>query len=156
MIKYSFTCKSNQWPPRLKKIDMLLKKIIKFKDDLHFKKNIDYDCNLILTNDKLIKKMNLQFRKINESTDVLTFVSNVNINMKKPRKICDIFLSAETILKDSKINETNFYDHFTHIILHSFLHINGFVHKKINGFVKMKKEEIKVLKKLGIVNPYLL
>ena len=75
MIKYSFTCKSNQWPPRLKKIDMLLKKIIKFKDDLHFKKNIDYDCNLILTNDKLIKKMNLQFRKINKSTDVLTFVS---------------------------------------------------------------------------------
>ena len=156
MIKYSFTCKSNQWPPRLKKIDMLLKKIIKLKDDLHFKKNIDYDCNLILTNDKLIKKMNLQFRKINKSTDVLTFVSNVNINMKKPRKICDIFLSAETILKDSKINEINFYDHLTHIIVHSFLHINGFVHKKINDFVQMKKEEIKILKKLSISNPYLL
>ena len=76
--------------------------------------------------------------------------------MKKTRKICDIFLSAETILKDSKINKTNFYDHLTHIILHSFLHINGFVHNKINDFVKMKKEEIKVLKKLSISNPYLL
>ena len=105
---------------------------------------------------KLIKKMNLQFRKINKSTDVLTFVSKVNINMKKPRKICDIFLSAETILKDSKINEINFYDHLTHIIVHSFLHINGFVHKKINDFVQMKNEEIKVLKKLSISNPYLL
>ena len=58
MIKYSFTCNSNQWPPRFKKVDMLLKKIMKFKDDLHFNNNIDYDCNLILTNDKLIKKIN--------------------------------------------------------------------------------------------------
>jgi len=156
MIRYSFICKSNQWPPRLKKIEILLKKIMKFKDDLHFKKHIDYDLNLILTNDKFIKKINLQFRKINKSTDVLTFVSNVNINMKKPRKICDIFLSAETILKDSKINGTNFYDHLTHIITHSFLHINGFVHKKIYDFVQMKKEEIKVLRKLSISNPYLL
>ena len=129
---------------------------MKFKEDLHFKKNIDYDCNFILTNDKLIKKINLKFRKINKSTDVLTFVSNVNINMQKPRKICDIFLSAETILKDSKNYGINFYDHLTHIIIHSFLHSNGFVHKKINDFVQMKKKEIKVLKKLSISNPYLL
>ena len=156
MIRCSFTCMSNQWPPRLKKINILLKKIMKFKEDLHFKKNIDYDCNFILTNDKLIKKMNLKFRKTNQSTDVLTFVSVVNIKMKKTRKICDIFLSAETILKDSITNGINFYDHLTHIIIHSFLHSNGFVHKKINDFVQMKKKEIKVLKKLSISNPYLL
>jgi len=154
MIKCSFICKSNHWPPRLKKIDLLLKKIMKLKNDLYFKKNIDYDCNLILTNDKLIKKMNLQFRKINKSTDVLTFVSNVNINTKKTRKVCDIFLSAEIILQDSKVNGINFYDHLTHIIIHSFLHINGFVHRKMNDFIQMKKKEIKVLKKLNISNPY--
>jgi len=127
---------------------------MKFKAELHFKKNIDYECNIILTNDKLIKKINLQFRKTNKPTDVLTFVSNVNINMKKHRKLCDIFLSAETILKDSKINEINFYDHLAHIIIHSFLHINGFVHKKIDDLVKMKNKEIKILKKLSIANPY--
>ena len=99
--------------------------------------------------------MNLQFRKINKSTDVLTFVSNVNINVKKPRKICDIFLSAETILKDSKINEINFYDHLTHIIVHSFLHINGYAHDKISDFKIMQQIEIKVLNKIGISNPYL-
>ena len=54
-----------------------------------------------------------------------------------------------------KKNNINFYSHLTHLIIHSFLHINGYVHDKIKDFNKMKKIEIKVLNKIGIDNPYL-
>jgi len=155
MIKYSFICKTKQWPPRLKKINILIKRIMQFKKDLYFKKNVDYDCNLILTNDKFIKKINFQFRKVNEPTDILTFISDIHINKKENKKVCDIFLSADTICKDSIINEINFYDHLSHLIIHSFLHINGFVHEKFKDFIQMQTVEIKVLKKLGISNPYI-
>ena len=98
--------------------------------------------------------MNNKFRKKNKTTDVLTFISEPRIDKRNKTKICDIFFSAETIKKDAKKNGLNFYNHFTHLIIHSFLHINGFVHNSLDDFKKMKKIEIKILKKIGIFNPY--
>ena len=85
---------------------------------------------------------------------MLTFISETRIDKINKTKICDIFFSAETIKKDAKKNGLNFYNHFTHLIIHSFLHINGFVHNSLDDFKKMKKIEIKILKKIGIFNPY--
>ena len=154
MINTSLICKSNHWPARLKKIVFLIKRIIKFKKELKFNDNTNYDCNIILANDKLIKQMNCKFRNIDSATDVLTFVSEIKLQKKKKRKICDIFLSAETLKKDAKYNGVNFYNHLTHLIIHSCLHINGYDHKLKKDFNKMTAIEIKVLGKLGIDNPY--
>ena len=154
MISYTLVCKSNYWPARLKKINLLINKSFKFKKELKFNNNIDYHCNMILTNDKLIKKLNLKFRNFNKSTDVLTFISKIKNSKNKYKKICDIFFSGEIIKKDASKNNINFYDHFFHLLIHSFLHINGFTHNNLKNFIKMKKVEIKVLKKIGIENPY--
>ena len=43
----------------------------------------------------------------------------------------DIIISAETAVKDAKKNKKNFYDHFTHLIVHSLLHINGYKHNEV-------------------------
>ena len=154
MIKYFLICKSKHWPARLKKVDDIIKNINNYKKELNFNKAIDYYCNIILTNDESIKKMNFKYLKKNKTTDILTFVSDIIIKNKK-QKICDIFLSAEIIASDAKKNNINFYSHLAHLLIHSFLHINGYVHNKISNFNKMKKIEIKVLKKIGIDNPYL-
>ena len=155
MIKYFLICKSKHWPARLKKVDDLVKNINNFKNDLNFNKAIDYYCNIILTNDELLKKINFKFLKKKKTTDVLTFVSEFNFRKNKKQKICDIFLSAEIIARAAKKNNINFYSHLTHLLIHSFLHINGYVHEKIIDFNKMKKIEIKILNKIGIDNPYL-
>ena len=154
MIKINFYVESKNWPRRLNKITKILNKVFKEKINLNFDKNINYYLNIILLNDKKMKKLNLKFKKINKSTDVLTFVSilkNINCNQTK---YCDIFFSAETIKLDSKKNNINFYDHFTHLLVHSFLHINGYMHKKAKDFIKMQKAEIKILNKIGLQNPY--
>ena len=154
MIKHFLICKSKHWPARLKKVDNIIKNINNYKKELNFNKAMDYYCNIILTNDESIKKMNFKYLKKNKATDILTFVSDINIKNKK-QKICDIFLSAEIIARDAKKNNINFYSHLTHLLIHSFLHINGYVHDKIIDFNKMKKIEIKILNKIGIDNPYL-
>ena len=48
----------------------------------------------------------------------------------------------------------NFYDHFNHLLVHSFLHINGYKHNNDKNFKLMKYKEIEILKKIGIRNPY--
>ena len=154
-IQTNFFCKSNHWPKRMLKIKQIVKNIIKI-DELGFKKNNSYILNLIFVDDKKIKNINKIYRKKNKNTDVLTFVNFIKNNKNEKETYCDIFFSAETIKKDAKKNLLNFYDHITHLIIHCFLHVNGYDHKKKSEFLKMKKLEEKILMYLNIENPYLI
>ena len=155
MIKFSLICRSNYWPARFNKVNSVVKKILILKKDLYFNNKINYNCNIILSDNRLIKKMNNKFRSKKDSTNVLTFVSDSNFDKGKKTRFCDIFLAAETIKKEANISKVTFYDHLTHLLIHSFLHINGFTHHKIKDYDKMKNKEVKILNKLGINNPYL-
>ena len=155
MIHYCIIIKSKHWPKRLKKIDRIIQLILKHKKLFNFNKNIIYYCNFVLMNDSLIKKFNRLYNKQNKITDVLTFVYNIKKKINKNEKYCDIMLSAEILAKDAIKNKINFYDHITHIIVHSLLHVSGYKHIKNNDYLIMIKKEIKILNNLGISNPYL-
>ena len=156
MIKLNFYLQSKNWSRRMSKVTKITNEVVKKKTDLNFDKNINYYLNIILLNDKKMKKLNLKYKRKNKTTDVLTFVSTLkNINYNKT-KYCDIFFSAETIKLYSKQNKISFYDHFTHLLVHSFLHINGYMHKRVKDFIRMQKAEIEILNKIGLLNPYLL
>jgi len=152
-IQTNFFCKSNHWPKRMLKIKEIVKNLIKI-DELNFKNNNSYILNLIFVNDKKIKNINKKFRKNNKTTDVLTFVNFIKNNKNENETYCDIFFSAETIKKDAKKNLLNFYDHITHLIIHCFLHVNGYDHKKKSQFMKMKELEEKILLYFDIESPY--
>ena len=154
-IQTNYFCKSNHWPKRMLKIKKIVKSIIKI-NELDFKKNNSYILNLIFVDDKKIKNINKAYRKKNKTTDVLNFLNSIKNNKNENETYCDIFFAAETIKKDAKKNLVNFYDHITHLIIHCFLHVNGYDHKKKSEFLKMKKLEEKILMYLNIENPYLI
>ena len=64
MIHYSIIIKSNHWPRRLKKINKIIKLILKQKKLFNFNKNVIYYCNFILMNDSCIKKFNHLYKLI--------------------------------------------------------------------------------------------
>ena len=147
-IQINFFCKSNHWSRRMIKIREIAQRVIK-NDDLNFKKNNFYSLNLVFVDDKNIKKINKKYRKKNQTTDVLTFVNSIKNNKNIEETYCDIFFSAETIKKDAKKNIIDFYDHITHLIIHCFLHVNGYDHKKLKDFTKMIKKENLILNYLN-------
>ena len=153
-IQINFFCKSNLWSRRMVKIREIAKKVIKI-DDLKFIRDNFYVLNLVFVDDKNIKEINKEYRKKNKTTDVLTFVNSIKNNKNINETYCDIFFSAETIKKDAKKNIINFYDHITHLMIHCFLHVNGYDHKKETDFIKMKNLEEKILMKFDIESPYL-
>ena len=112
--------------------------------------------NLVFVDDKNIKKINKQYRKKDKTTDVLTFINSVKTNKNVNETYCDIFFFFLTIKKDAKNNIINFYDHITHLMIHCFLHVNGYDHKKQTDFIKMKNLEEKILMKFNLESPYLL
>jgi probable rRNA maturation factor len=153
-IETNYFCESNNWSRRVKKIRNIVNNVLTI-DDLGFKKNNFYFLNFIFVDDKKIKKINKTYRNISKATDVLTFIKSLR-NNNNNEVYCDIFFSAETIKKDANKNLINFYDHLTHLIIHCFLHVNGYDHKRKSDFTEMKNLEVKILMKLNITNPYLL
>ena len=132
----------------------IINKIFTFDKFLKYNSNYKYYCNVVLANDFLVKKLNKVYKKQNNTTDVLTFISNVKIN-SVIEKHCDIIVSANRISYDSNKKNINFYDHFTHLIIHGILHTNGYSHNNKKNFLKMKNKEVKILSKFGIPDPYL-
>jgi probable rRNA maturation factor len=116
------------------------------------------EISVLLTNDEHIKKLNKQYRDKNQVTNVLSFpmIENVKKELKNNEFIVlgDIVLSFETLERESKLQKKEFKNHLTHLIIHSMLHLLGYKHSNNTEAEIMETEEIKILKKLGIKNPY--
>ena len=153
-VKVDFFCDSKKWPRRVPKIKKITKKTIQNMQS-YFKKNCLFSINLILSEKKRITKLNKKYKNKFKDTDVLTFVSNISNKKLGKTLYCDIFFSIDTIEKFIKKNNVNIYNHFNHLLVHSVLHINGYKHNNLKQFKKMKEEEIKILKEMGVNNPYL-
>jgi probable rRNA maturation factor len=104
-----------------------------------------------------IQELNKSERQIDKDTNVLTFALHDKINWNLPC-IClgDIFFSYNTIMREIVEQNKTFNNHFTHLLIHSYLHLLGYDHIKPNEQKQMEKIEIQILNRKGIKNPYLI
>ena len=115
----------------------------------NYKKNIIF-CTLLLSNTKVIKKLNSKFRKKNKSTDVLSFPFYNKKNLKKKIKnekeiyLGDIIINLNKIR--SKKNMKNFKLEFDKLWIHGLVHLFGYDHKKEKDYRKMNQVEKNYLK----------
>ena len=152
-ISLEFFFNSKRWSPKSIKIKTKSIKILKIMRNI-FKDDLDYNINIILTDGTEVTKLNKKYKNKHKDTDVLTFVNNNKIEKIKKTLYCDLFFSIDTIEKFIIKNKMNFYDHFNHLLIHSFLHINGYKHNNDKNLKLMKYKEIEILEKIGIKNPY--
>jgi len=105
---------------------------------------------LLLSNTKVIKKLNSKFRKKNKSTDVLSFPFYNEKNLKKKIKnkkeiyLGDIIINLNKIR--SKKNIKNFKLEFDKLWIHGLVHLFGYDHKKEKDYRKMSVVEKNYLK----------
>ena len=109
--------------------------------------------NLRLLNDKEMKKLNLQFRQKDKTTNVLSF-PNDDISVKQTKNIGDIAISVEYVKAEAKKEGKTFDDHIIHMLAHGVYHILGYDHENNENAVIMENKEIQTLKKINISNPY--
>ena len=84
MIKVNVFSEEKAWSKRLKNNNLFFKKICKLFPKKYQFSNKKVSLNLMLSNNKNIKKLNKIFRNKNKSTDVLSFPSKKkNKNFKK-------------------------------------------------------------------------
>ena len=144
MINVDVVSEHKVWSKKIKKIDTFFNTLAQaFPKKYRFiKKKVS--LTILLSNNKNIKKLNKKFRNKNKVTDVLSFPSEIKLNIKKSPYIGDIVISYEFMNKPKALSSLEFKNKVTKIFIHGFLHLLGYDHIKLEGFKNMLIEEEKI------------
>ena len=141
MISINVFSEEKAWSKRLKNKDIFFKKICKAFPKKYKFLNKKVTFTLLLSNNKNIKKLNKFFRKKNKSTDILSFPLDKKTKIKKNTYLGDIIISYNYLDKPRSQDLKSFKEKVAKILIHGFLHLLGFDHKKNKDYSKMLKEE---------------
>lgn len=135
------------------KLSNILKVVSDYTSNISQEKRVL--ISIMFSDDKKIKKLNNQFRKMNKPTNVLSFPPYCNALINDDEIFLgDIIFSIETIKTEAKKNNKTVIDHLIHLFIHGVLHLLGYQHDKEEEAKIMENLEICMLKKLGIASPY--
>ena len=146
MISINVFSEEKAWSKRLKNKDIFFKKICKAFPKKYKFLNKKVTFTLLLSNNKNIKKLNKVFRKKNKSTDILSFPLDKKIKIKKNTYLGDVIISYNYLDKPRSQDLKSFKEKVAKILIHGFLHLLGFDHKKNKDYSKMLKEENLIFK----------
>ena len=106
------------------------------------------ELSIALMDDKAIQALNRDYRAKDAPTNVLSFPAH------HPDMFGDIALSLETLEREALARSIALSAHFTHLIIHGFLHLCGHDHVKDDEAQIMEGLEIKALAALDLPSPY--
>ncbi len=113
----------------------------------------DDELSVLLCDDARIRILNRDFRGLDKPTNVLSFPAPAG--GPGPRALGDIAIAFETVAREAAGEGKAFRDHFTHLVAHGLLHILGYDHESDEDAEIMEALERRILRRLGIADPYL-
>jgi probable rRNA maturation factor len=102
---------------------------------------------ILLADDKKLRALNHDFRGKDKPTNVLSFPG-------ADAYAGDIAIAYGVTRKEAKAASKTFADHATHLVVHGVLHLAGYDHERPKDAKIMEPLEVKILKRLGIADPY--
>ncbi len=109
-----------------------------------------------LVGDADIRALNKQWRGRNAPTNVLSFPAVAPEQIGAAKLLGDIFVAFETVSREAEDDGKPLADHFRHLVVHGFLHLLGFDHDVDVRAEAMEALEVRILARLGVVDPYAL
>lgn len=112
------------------------------------------EVSVMLCDDATIRTLNRDWRGIDKATNVLSFPSATGDALERRLLLGDIAIAWETTRREAEEEAKSLSDHFTHLVVHGFLHIIGFDHETAADADAMEALEVAVLATLDIADPY--
>ena len=107
---------------------------------------------IVLTNDSSIRALNRDWRGLDAPTNVLSFPAGAS--KAGPRVLGDIVIAYQTMAREARDEGKPFAHHLAHLAVHGYLHLLGYDHDNDRDAHKMERLEAKILKRLGVPDPY--
>tara|TARA_Y100000052_G_scaffold22006_1_gene22498 strand:+ start:99524 stop:100030 length:507 start_codon:yes stop_codon:yes gene_type:complete len=108
--------------------------------------------DLLLTGDPQMQALNRDWRQKDKPTDVLSFPSDEPAF--RAGFLGDISLGFGVFDQDRTNLGRDFNAHFSHLLVHGYLHLLGFDHETEDEASEMEALETKILAELGYSDPY--
>ncbi len=125
----------------------LIARLTKAADAARRSARLRGDFTILLSGDKKLKALNQDFRGKNKATNVLSFPGSDGY-------AGDIAIAYGVTGKEAKVAAKTFADHASHLVVHGVLHLAGYDHERPKDAKVMEPLEVKILKRLGIADPY--
>ena len=111
------------------------------------------ELSIVLLDDAEQQALNKEWRGLDKPTNVLSF-PQIEPFGPVVGLLGDIVLARETLEREAVELETPFAHHFTHLVVHGFLHILGYDHLEDAEAAEMEGLETRILATLGVPDPY--
>jgi probable rRNA maturation factor len=111
------------------------------------------EVSVVLTDDAEQQVLNRDWRGIDKATNVLSF-PQIEPFGPVAGLLGDIILARETVEAEARDMGIPFEDHFTHLMVHGFLHLLGYDHMDDDEALAMEGLETQILASLGVADPY--
>ncbi len=112
------------------------------------------EISVLLADDQKLQELNYDYRGKNKPTNVLSFPVDLPLKAGKDLYLGDIAISFQTLYDESLEQQKSFQDHYTHMLVHSTLHLLGHDHEKKNDAKIMENLEKTILHSFNIKDPY--
>jgi probable rRNA maturation factor len=111
---------------------------------------------VVLADDRLSRQLNRTWRGKNKPTNVLSFPAADGEARPKgaPRLLGDVILAGGVVAAEAEAQGKRLSAHLTHLVVHGVLHLLGHDHERDRDAQRMEALEIRILRTLGIANPY--
>lgn len=107
------------------------------------------EVTLQLTDDKTIQKFNLQYRDVNEATDVLSFENAFTDPESGATYLGDILISFETAKNQAEARGQELMAELEMLLVHGLLHLIGMDHSELADWEEMSAAQDSILSELN-------
>ncbi|HWW20197.1 MAG TPA: rRNA maturation RNase YbeY [Steroidobacteraceae bacterium] len=112
-----------------------------------------HEISVLLVGERRSRRLNARYRGRDCSTNVLAFpappAAARSSGLLGDLVICPAVLRAEAHEQDKDVRS-----HWAHMVVHGLLHLLGYDHERQSDAQRMERREVRVLRQLGILNPY--
>jgi probable rRNA maturation factor len=117
------------------------------------------ELSVVLTDDRAVRRLNRDWRGQDKPTNVLSFPSHNGAAAPRlpagvPVPLGDVVVACGVATAEAAAQGKSLRAHLAHLVVHGVLHLLGHDHEADAEAERMEALEVRVLRRMGIANPY--
>lgn len=105
-------------------------------------------ADVVLTDDRTVRRLNAEHRGRDTPTNVLTF------EPAAPGWPGEVVLALGVVRREAVMSRKRPAHHLAHLVVHGALHVAGHAHELAGGARRMEMAEARLLSRIGVPNPW--
>ena len=111
------------------------------------------EISVLLVGERRSRTLNARYRGRDKSTNVLSFPVP-QVTTRSAGALGDLVICPAVLRVEAREQRKDVRAHWAHMVVHGLLHLLGYDHERERDAQRMERREVRVLRRLGIANPY--